>query len=83
MKFDIIANYDSLMRATKDTNSFITDSEEADYIQVAYAVDSLVKYGDKVSLINIKIITDIPTKDLLDFMDFILSCEQAALIKYK
>lgn len=83
MKYDILANYDSLMFAGKDTNSFITDSEEAELVQVAYAVDSLVKYKDKVSLVNIRIITDIPINDLLDFMEFILSCEEAALIKYK
>lgn len=83
MRYDILANYDSLMYKDKTSNSFITDSESDDLIKIAYSIDSLVKYKDKVSLVNIKIITDIPIDDLKNFIDFILACEEAAIRKYK
>lgn len=82
MRYDILVNYDTLMFSGKDDASFITNTEEEEYIKVAYAVDSLVRYDDKVSLRNIKIITGIPTGDLENFIEFILSCEEAAINKY-
>ena len=82
MRYDILVNYDTLMFKGKDELSFITYLEESEYIKVAYAVDSLVRYDDKVSLRNIKIITGIPTDDLENFLEFILSCEEAAINKY-
>ena len=75
-------NYDNYIYKNKTNNSFLTTMEEDTYSKIAYAVDSLVKYEDKVSLKNINIITDIPTRDLEDFMTFILSAEEAAINKY-
>jgi len=83
MNYDIMINYDKHLYKDKETGSFITSLEEKTYLKIAYAVDSLVKYEDKVSLKNIKIITDIPTRDLEDFIDFILSAESSAILKYK
>jgi len=83
MRFDILANYDNLIFVNKETNSFVTNLEEITLSKIAYAVDSLVKFNDKVSLLNIKIITEIPTKELEDFIYFILQCEDAAVLKYK
>lgn len=82
MNYNIMINYDNYMYKNKDTNSFITTLEEEVYAKIAYAVDSLVKYKDKVSLKNITIITDIPTRDLTDFISFILAAEEAAMNKY-
>lgn len=83
MNYNIMINYDNYIYKSKDINSFITSSEEETYLKIAYAVDSLVKYDDKISLKNINIITDIPTNDLLDFMTFILKAEESAIHKYK
>jgi hypothetical protein len=83
MRFDILANYDNLIFVNKETNSFVTNLEEITLSKIAYAVDSLVKFNDKVSLLNIKIITEIPTDELEDFISFILQCEDAAVLKYK
>lgn len=83
MNFDIIANYDNLINANKDSHSFLTESEELTLQQIAYAVESLVMYDEKVSLVNIKIITDIPTSDLEDFISFILNAQDLAEKKYK
>ena len=76
-------NYDKYIYKNKTTNSFITALEEETYLKIAYAVDSLIKYSDKVSLKNINIITDIPTRDLEDFISFILSAEESAISKYR
>lgn len=81
-RYDIMINYDNYINENKDENSFITDIETEEYIKVAGAVESLVKYGDKVSLKNINILTELPIKDLEFFMDFILSVEEAAINKY-
>jgi len=82
MNYNIMINYDNYIYKNKTNNSFLTTMEEDTYSKIAYAVDSLVKYEDKVSLKNINIITDIPTRDLEDFITFILSAEEAAINKY-
>lgn len=83
MNYNIMINYDKYIYKNKTTNSFITTLEEETYLKIAYAVDSLIKYSDKVSLKNINIITDIPTRDLEDFISFILSAEESAISKYR
>jgi len=76
-------NFDNYTNKDKDDNSFITDTEKDEYTLVANAVDSLVKYDDKVSLKNIHILTELPIRDLEFFIDFILSAEEAAIKKYE
>jgi len=83
MRYDIMMNYETLTYENSKSDSFITSTEEYELTKIAYAVDSLIKYMDKVSLKNINIITEIPTSDLEDFITFILACEEAAIKKYK